>query len=68
MKKQHIVYHNDGNPRAKVNIKFGKNVAVFILFFGIALAEAFQSKNWLLAILFILLGLVFLYADNLKKA
>jgi len=48
-------------------MKMGSNVTVFVLFFGIALIEAFQSKNWLLAILFVLLGIMFLRADNLKK-
>ena len=48
-------------------MKIGQNVAIFILFFGIALVEAFQSKNWILAILFVLLGILFLRADNVKK-
>jgi len=48
-------------------MKLGKNFAVFVLFFGIALLEAAQSHNWLLASLFALLGLVFLFADNPKK-
>jgi hypothetical protein len=48
-------------------MKIGKNVTVFILFFGIALVEAFQSKNWLLSTLFLLLGIIFLLADNSKK-
>lgn len=41
-------------------------MAVFILFFGVALVEAFQAGNWLLAGLFLVLGLVFLRADNKK--
>lgn len=48
-------------------MKFGTNMAIFILFFGIALIEAIQSSNWLVAILFIALGFVFLRADNPKK-
>jgi len=48
-------------------MKFGPNIVVFILFFGIALVEAFQSQNWLLAALFALLGAIFLLADNSKK-
>lgn len=48
-------------------MKIGKNMAVFILFFGIALVEAFQTKNWLLAILFMLVGFIFLRADHTKK-
>ncbi|MFI5385910.1 MAG: hypothetical protein ACHQ50_07295 [Fimbriimonadales bacterium] len=37
-------------------------LAVFILFFGIALIEALQKHNWLEAILFIGLGLLFLWS------
>lgn len=48
-------------------MKLGTNMTIFILFFGVALVEAFQSQNWLLAGLFFILGLVFLYADNTKK-
>lgn len=47
------------------NLEF-TNVAVFILFFGIALIEAFQKQNWFEAILFLALGLLSLYAD-IKK-
>lgn len=43
------------------------NLAVFVLFFGIALIEAFQKQNWLEAALFAALGLVSLWADVRKK-
>lgn len=43
------------------------NVAVFILFFGIALIEALQKQNWLEAALFAALGLLSLRADFHKK-
>ena len=39
------------------------NLAVFIIFFGIALIEAFQKQNWLEATLFLVLGAMFLWAD-----
>ncbi|HJZ04931.1 MAG TPA: hypothetical protein VJ327_03630 [Patescibacteria group bacterium] len=42
------------------------NIAVFIIFFGIALIEAFQKQNWLEAALFLALGLLSLWAD-IKK-
>jgi hypothetical protein len=32
------------------------NLAVFVLFFGIALIEALQKQNWLEAALFLALG------------
>jgi len=42
------------------------NFAVFIIFFGIALIEAFQKQSWLEAILFLALGALFLWADFRK--
>jgi len=48
-------------------MKLGQNEAVFILFFGVALVEAVKLQNWLLAVLFMLLGIMFLRADNTKK-
>jgi hypothetical protein len=49
-----------------MNIKFA-NIAVFILFFGIALIEALQKQNWLEAALFAALGVLSLRADFSKK-
>lgn len=43
------------------------NVAVFILFFGIALIEAIQKSNWLEAALFLALGALSLWADFSPK-
>lgn len=48
-------------------IKLGTNFAVFLLFFGVAALEAFQTRNWLKAIFWLAIGIVFLLADNLKK-
>jgi len=39
------------------------NMAVFIIFFGIALMEALQKQNWIEALLFISLGVISLWAD-----
>lgn len=47
-------------------IKF-TNIAIFILFFGIALTEAFQNNNWIEAILFLALGIISLWADLQKN-
>jgi len=49
----------------KVNLS--TNFTVFLLFFGIALLEAFQTRNWLKAAFWVVIGLVFLGADNLRK-
>ena len=49
-----------------INMKF-TNIAVFIIFFGIALIEAIQRRNWLGTALFATLGVMFLWADFRKK-
>jgi hypothetical protein len=49
-----------------MNPKF-TNLAVFIIFFGIALIEAVQKHNWLEAALFLALGVFSLWADFKKK-
>lgn len=48
------------------NLKF-TNIAVFIIFFGIALIEAFQKQNYLEALLFLTLGAISLWVDIRKK-
>jgi hypothetical protein len=48
------------------NLKF-TNLAIFIIFFGIALIEAFQKQNWATAGFFSVFGLIFLWADIRKK-
>lgn len=48
------------------DIKFA-NITVFIIFFGIALVEAVQKKNWLEAALFLALGILSLRADFKKR-
>lgn len=47
--------------------KLGVNFTIFILFFGIALIEAFQKQNWLEAGLFLALGIMSLWADLRKS-
>lgn len=44
-------------------MKFGTNIAVFIIFFGVALIEAFQGRNWILVAVFLGLGFLSLFAD-----
>ena len=41
--------------------------AVFLIFFGIALVEALQKGNWLLATLFFAVGALALWADSQKR-
>jgi hypothetical protein len=44
----------------------GANVTIFLLFFGISLLDAVRLHDWLRALLWLALGLVFLHADALK--
>lgn len=39
------------------------NVAVFVLFFGLALVEAVRNQNWFESAIFLILGILFLWAD-----
>ena len=47
-------------------LRLGTNFAVFVLFFGVATLEAFQTRNWLKATFWLAIGIVFLVADNLR--
>lgn len=49
-------------------IKLGTNFTAFLLFFGIATLDALKTQNWSQAAFWLIVGLVFLTADNLKKA
>jgi len=42
------------------------NIAVFIIFFGMALLEALQKQNWLEAGIFLALGILSLWTDFKK--
>ena len=48
-------------------IKLGIGFTVFIIFFGLSVIEAFQKRNWLWAALWVIIGTIFLVADNMKK-
>ena len=46
----------------------GTNVAIFALFFLLSTLEAFGSRNWVVAALWLVCGLLFLRADVLNRA
>lgn len=48
------------------NLRLGSNFAVFALFFGLSLLEAFQTRNWLRAAFWVAIAIVFLHADRRK--
>jgi hypothetical protein len=43
-------------------------LTVFILFFGIALIEAFRNRDWAEASLFVALGLLFFWTEMRTRA
>ena len=45
------------------SLRIGSNFAVFALFFGLSLLEAFQAGNWLRAAFWLAIASVFLYSD-----
>ena len=47
-------------------IQLGTNFAIFVLFFGIATLEAFQTRNWMKALFWLAIAVVFLVSDNLS--
>lgn len=49
------------------NIRVGTNVTIFLLFFAIALLEAFRTGQWLRGAFWVAVGLFFLGADNLTR-
>jgi len=48
------------------HIKF-TNITIFVLFFGLALIEAVQERNWLKASIFVALGILSLRGDSKEK-
>ncbi len=47
--------------------KFGAGFTVFILFFGIALVEAFRLKYWPEVVFWLFMGVIFLAFDNYRQ-
>jgi hypothetical protein len=49
-------------------LKLSTNTTVFFLFFGVAVLEAFQTRNWIKAAFWVAIGIAFFAADNLRRA
>jgi NADH:ubiquinone oxidoreductase subunit 5 (subunit L)/multisubunit Na+/H+ antiporter MnhA subunit len=47
-------------------IKIRAGFTIFLLFFGIALLEAFSQQNWLMAIFWVATGVIFYLLDRPK--
>jgi hypothetical protein len=48
-------------------IRLGQNFTVFLLFFGIALLEAFRTASWLRFAFWCAIAAVFLWGDAVKR-
>lgn len=46
----------------------GTNITVFLLFFGLSMLEAFGSGNWITAALWLLVGILFLRVDLVRRS
>jgi len=46
-------------------ISLGPNFIIFLLFFGVAALEAFESRSWVKCAFWLAIGMVFLAADRL---
>ena len=60
-----IVIGAEGDRMPK--IRLGSNATIFVLFFGVSLLEAFQNRNWLKALFWLAIGVVFLFADSFNR-
>ena len=48
-------------------LAYGTNVAVFLIFFGIALIQALQEGHWSIVVFWLLVGAFFLRADIVRE-
>ena len=48
-------------------VRVSANLTVFLLFFGTILLEAIQNGNWLVALFWFAISIIFLAGDNIKK-
>jgi hypothetical protein len=49
------------------NLRLSSNFTIFVLFFGLSMLEAFESRNWLRAAFWVAIAIAFLYADRKRR-
>ena len=49
------------------HLRFGPGLTIFVLFFGIALVDAFAAREWLRATFWCVVGLGFAVADSARR-
>jgi hypothetical protein len=47
-------------------LRLRTSLAIFILFFGISILEAFRTRNWVNAAFWVGIAVMFLIVDNIK--
>jgi len=47
-----------------MKIRSSTNFTIFLLFFGVATLEAFQTANWIKAAFWVAIGCAFLFLDK----
>ena len=50
-----------------MKIRLGRNFIIFLLFFGVATLEAFQTRNWIKAGFWVAIGAAFVFLDGSRK-
>ena len=45
----------------------GPGFAIFLIFFGVSLLDAFQTKSWLRVFFWLAIGVLFLTLDNRRQ-
>jgi hypothetical protein len=61
----HLTDHNLKNMK---RIKLGAGFTVFIIFFGLSMLDAFKTQNWWRVSFWLIIGVSFLVADNIRRA
>jgi hypothetical protein len=46
----------------------GAGFTIFIIFFGVAVMQAFRSLNWLMICFWLMMGVLFLYLDRKESS
>lgn len=46
-----------------MKFNLGKGFTIFVLFFGVAVLEAFRTRDWMSAGFWVLIALLFLFVD-----
>jgi hypothetical protein len=49
-------------------IKPGAGFTIFIIFFGVSMVDAFTTQNWWRVSFWLVMGILFLVADNINRA